>query len=206
MGSLMVNERFPYDRRGMDRTLRALGILLACLVLPSGCGKQEPAPYRDGLFLKYLTTIGGPMGLESGFSVQVRFSPAEGGKLKATFTTSATSPGAQVMVDSSGPMETLVDRYGRTDRGKPLFLIGLDEPPLWAPASHLKPGGTVGKGRFDQKQHWQKWEVWVAHPDLPVGSADWYYEAGTGFLVGTTFSSMGAGLSTMLVETNAEGL
>lgn len=193
----------------MKDRARLAGLTLLGLVILSGlegCGKQEPAPYRDGLFLKYQTTIGGPMGLESGFSIQVRFSQAEGEKLKATFTLSETSQDTKVIADSSGPTEVLVDKYGRVDKGKPLCLISPDEPPLWAPVSHMKPGGTIEKARFYQKQHWQRWDVWVAHPDLPVGSADWYYEAKTGFLVGTVFSAMGAGMSTLLGETNAEGL
>jgi hypothetical protein len=183
-----------------------LGLVLIGFLGFSGCGTKEVAPFKDGLSFQYKTTIFGPMGEGSDLLAQVRFAQDPEGKgWKVLFRLSGLSmPGAAP--DSGTVAEIFVDPYGRTKEGKLLVFPGPDEAPLWVPPGQRRAGGRVPHARFEKKIRWQKWEVWVAHPDLPAGSADWYYEATSGFLVGSTFSVLGAGMNTVLVETNAEGL
>jgi hypothetical protein len=72
--------------------------------------------------------------------------------------------------------------------------------PLWLPERYRREAARWRRCVVERKDHWEKWDVWVAK-DV-VGSSH-YYEATTGFWVGSETSTRIGGMKIILVETNA---
>jgi hypothetical protein len=175
-------------------------VLILLLSVFAGCSEKEVAPYSDNLFLRYSILIYGPMGMRNKAEIGIHFKEVEPGYFRITLAQNDTS---FLKYEMEG--DILVNQYGKLGNGNDLTLTP-DQAPVWAPVYKMKKGKKIGDARLQERKQWKDWEVWAARLPVPGGTGFWYFEENTGFLVGADISHMGAGMQTVLIETNADGL
>jgi hypothetical protein len=176
-------------------------VLFLLLSVIAGCSKKETAPFSDNLLLRYSILMYGPMGMRDETEIGIHFKQVKSGTFKITLEQDESSFLKYEFEDE----EILVDQFGKLDNGNDLTLTP-DRAPIWAPVYKMKKGKKIGDARLQERKQWKDWDVWAARLAVPGGTGFWYFEESTGFLVGADISHMGAGMQTVLIETNAEGL
>lgn len=201
----MTKNKYKYNRtkHGLNG---ALLLLCFCFILmfPTSCAKEkeELAPIEDGLYLNYRYTVYGP-GVNQWVIFSVTFVQADEEHFWmeiAPVDSSDRPPGAATKRRES----VLVDKYFKTERGD---FYNLDPPgQIWIPSYKRKKGATVQERKIRKIETWDKWDAYVLSEGSIGATLKWYYDTTTGFLVGSHMSSMGAGVSSILIETNVPGL
>lgn len=200
-----MRKKYMYNRTNSGLNV----ILLLCflcftLLISTNCAKEEDeiAPIHDGLYLNYRYTVYGP-GVNQWLTFSVRFvqEDEEHFWMKiAPIDTSEDSPSFRI----KGSSDVFVDKYFKTERGD---FYDLDPPgQIWIPKNKRKKGAKLAERRIRKIDKWDKWDVYILSGGTIGATMDWFYDTTTGFLVGSHMSSMGAGISSILIETNVPGL
>ena len=169
--------------------------LLACVSVAGCSSSSEEAPLVEGLEFQYEWGFDGDAVL---FNISVQEDGDEHFLLDIeTEDDEGEARGKAIRVD----------RFFKARDGK---LAALVEIPLWLPPSMREPGSEiVPDGSISMRtkgRTWYGWNVLVAGGGAMLGTAEWYYEKETGFLVGSHVESMGSTMSIKLVDTNVPGL
>jgi hypothetical protein len=157
-------------------------MLCACI---AGCANLEPAPLKDGAYLRYKYISEDYSGM-----CEIRFAKVD----KRYFEVSVKDPkgllGRPFAIAYKKDGRVLVDTFMRNRNGRPFQMEALG--PLWVNARTRGGGGrssidsVFGGTTTDEIKQWKKWNVYAVTATAFRGalSGTWYYDTETGFLVG----------------------
>ena len=192
------------ERRYRGRSLIVFSIL--SLIILTGCSKySEPAPFFDGLFLKYKTKYSGMLGSS---------------EYRSIYEITALTDGFKVVhytdFDKEDIDEMILDPYGKIKEevSPASFLYALvfssrklkeqlsdKYSDIWLPTSTIDVGDKINGGTIVRKEHWREWDIMVlSHTIIPI---EFYFDVDTGYRVGMKLNDF-LRSEQALVETNEE--
>ena len=181
------------------KLIGAVVVLAAALIWMRS--SKEEAPLADGSFLAYES---------GGYVTRVTFEQTDTDEFTTRLEMVEADGESMAAIGATGDGETVSTRL-RTSSGG-IFEVG-SLGPVWIPPSEVRVGGSAHGTRIEEMRTWEQWEVGVVSASVGMGGAfrgEWYYESGTGFLVGgtksTAVSTAGEGQVFTLVGSNIVGL
>jgi hypothetical protein len=184
----------------MNKTLMIFSGFVLLVII--GCAKEEAAPLKDGLFLKYEHNTYGPIG-SSRSVLYITFSQVDEDHYRVRVM--PVSAIDEVMPPQDEREDgVMIDKYFKLEKGDYFSIMPIGQ--LWIPSNKREKGAEISGMRVRKILKWRDWKVCMLSEGLAGASIRWYYDITTGFLVGSDVSHMGAGMNSILLETNVPDL
>ncbi|KPJ73597.1 hypothetical protein AMJ52_03520 [candidate division TA06 bacterium DG_78] len=191
-----------YTKHVMRSALLIFWCFIATFQIQCAQEEEEIAPIHQGLYFNYRYTLYGP-GVNQWLTLNVSFEKADEEHFWMRITPVDSTDRFQGFTHRRWE-NVLVDKYFKSKSGD---YYDLDPPgQIWIPRHKRKKGARLKERKIFRIKTWDKWDVCVLSGGSVGATMEWYYDTTTGFLVGSHMSSMGAGVSCQLIETNVPGL